>query len=58
MRTPTTVDNRIKAIKWWRSLNINSMDNYSFRYFNKPFEGITESEIKRMYNKQLKPTQS
>jgi hypothetical protein len=38
-----------RANKWFATLNVNSMDNFSFKYFNVNFEELTEEQITYIY---------
>jgi len=40
----------MKAKLWWQSLNINQMDDYSFRFYDREFETLTQDEIEYIYN--------
>lgn len=33
------------AKQWWQNLNINEMDDLSFKYYNKPWEELSQSNI-------------
>lgn len=39
------------AKKWWQSLNINQMDDYSFRFYDREFETLTPKEIQSIFEK-------
>lgn len=46
--------NTTDSLAWWQSLNVNQMDDYSFKYFKKNFETLSPLEIHHIYLEYLK----
>jgi len=41
-------------MKWWQSLTVDAQDNFSFKYYERPFESLTGREIEIIHLKHIR----